>query len=124
MGGKNEYEKWSKLFKAFGLSVYGILDFDYLINACYPSEKGTKLRELKEINEFKLRHPEWETKIEELYSSGIFILKNGDLEHYLSIKKGLTETIDFCNNKLTTYLSDESNFERNEIHKIIDQIMI
>ena len=37
-------------------------------------------------------------------------------------KKGLTETIAFCNNRLTTYLLDDNNDESKEIRKIIENI--
>lgn len=123
MGGKGGYSEWSNLFSSFGLSVYAILDLDSLINLCYPADKGKRVRTSTEVAEFKQRNPDWETKIEEYYRQNIFILKNGDLEHYLSIPKGLTETIDFCNTRLNSYLLDESNSESKEIRKIVEQIM-
>lgn len=124
MGGKGGYNEWSKLFKSFGLSVYAVCDLDFLINTCYPSDKGKRVKTIAEVTEFKIRNPDWETKINEKYSEGVFILKNGDLEHYLSISnKGLTETIDFCINKLTSYLADDLNIESKEIRFIVEEIM-
>lgn len=123
MGGKGGYAEWSKLFKNFGLLVSGILDLDYLINACYPADKGKSVKTSTEIAEFKQRNPDWEKKIEELYTENIFVLKNGDLEHYLSVSKGLTEIISFCNTRLNPFLLDESNGESKEIRKIIEVIM-
>jgi predicted ATP-dependent endonuclease of OLD family len=124
MGGKGGYNEWSKLFKSFGLSVYAVCDLDFLINTSYPTEKGKRVKTSTEVADFKIRNPDWETKIMEKYTEGIFILKNGDLEHYLSLpKKGLTETIDFCNNSLTTYLADDSNIESKEIRFIVAEII-
>lgn len=124
MGGKGGYKEWSKLFKSFGLSVYAVCDLDFLINAYYPADKGKSVKTVREVSDFKARNADWETKINEKYLENIFILKNGDLEHYLSLpKKGLTETIDFCNNNLATYLADDSNLESKEIRFIVEQIM-
>jgi len=123
MGGKGGYDEWSRLFSSFGLTVYAILDLDFLINKCYPADKGKRVRSNTEVANFKQRNTGWETKINEFYSKNIFILKNGDLEHYLSIPKGMTETIDFCNTRLNSYLLNESNQESREIHKIIESIM-
>jgi predicted ATPase len=125
MGGKGGYNEWSKLFKSFGLSVYAICDLDFLINTSYPADKGKRIKSATEVADFKARNTDWETKIEEKYLDNIYILKNGDLEHYLSLsKKGLTETIDFCNNSLTTYLRDDTNLESKEIRFIIEKIMV
>lgn len=124
MGGKGGYNEWSKLFKSFGLSVYAVCDLDFLINTYYPADKGKRVKTTIEVEDFKIRNPDWEAKIEEKYSEGVFVLKNGDLEHYLSLpKKGLTETIDFCNNNLTTYLADDTNIESKEVRLIVSEIM-
>ena len=75
------------------------------------------------IADFKTRNADWETNIDGHYANSIYILKNGDLEHYLSLpKKGLTETIEFCNNSLAAYLIDNANNESLEIREIIRQI--
>lgn len=124
MGGKGGHKEWSKLFKSFGLSVYAVCDLDFLINTCYPADKGKRVKTITEVIDFKARNTDWEVNINEKYLENIFILKNGDLEHYLSLSsKGLTETIDFCNNNLTAYLSDDTNEESKEIRFIIEQIM-
>lgn len=125
MGGKGGYAEWSKLFKSFGLLVYFIGDFDCTIDLFYPNEKGTKLNTSADIAAFKGRNTDWETKIDNEYTNKIYILKNGNLEHYLNLpKKGLTETIDFCNTNLINYLSDNTNDESKEIREIIKQISI
>ncbi|MCX6755283.1 MAG: AAA family ATPase [Candidatus Nomurabacteria bacterium] len=123
MGGKGGYNEWSKLFESFGLLVYCIGDLDFAIERFYPAEKGIGLRSSTEITAFKLRNTNWETKINTEYTKKIYILKNGDLEHYLGIKKGLPETIEFCNKKLTTYLTEDTNAESKEIREIIKQIV-
>ena len=125
MGGKGNYKEWSNLFRSFGLLVYCISDLDFAIECFYPTEKGTRLKTIAEISAFKLRHPDWETNIDGQYQHRIYILKNGDLEHYLSIfKKGLTETIDFCNTNLTAYLNNDVNAESKEIREIVRQVTL
>lgn len=124
MGGKGGYNEWNKLFKSFGLSVYAVCDLDFLINIFYPADKGKRVKTTTEVADFKIRNPDWETKITEKYSEGVFVLKNGDLEHYLSLsKKGLTQTIDFCNNNLSTYLADDTNIESKEVRFIVSEVM-
>lgn len=124
MGGSGGYNEWSKLFESFGLAVYYIGDLDVAIERFYPSEKGQGLKTPDEVSAFKSRNPDWNTKIDEEYLKKIYILKNGDLEHYMGIpKKGLTETIDFCNTNLATYLVDDTNDESKEIREIIKQVI-
>ncbi len=126
MDGKGGYKEWSKLFQDFGLSVYCIGDLDFAINRFYPAEKATGLKTPTDVANFKSRNPDVERRIEKEYKNGIYILKNGDLEHYLGIpknKKGLTETIEFCNKKLRAYLADNSNNESKEVRKIMKQIV-
>lgn len=122
--GKNNYNEWSRLFEDFGLAVYFIADFDFSIERFYPAEKGTGLKTEAEINAFKTKNTDWETKINAEYLKKIYILKNGDLEHYIGITKGLIRTIDFCNTKLTGYLADDANAESKEIREIIRQITV
>jgi predicted ATP-dependent endonuclease of OLD family len=120
MGGKGGYEEWSNLFESFGLIVYCIADLDFSIDRFYPLEKGKSLKTTVDVDNFKLRNTDWEQKIKEEYKKNIFILKNGDLEHYLQLSsKNLSTTIDFCNNTLTSYLQDKSNLESREIKNMI-----
>lgn len=125
--GKNNHKAWRKLFEDFGLTVYFIADFDYSIESFYPVKKSPELDSQAKIKAFKAKHADWETKINSEYFKKIYILKNGDLEHYLNIskkKKGLPATIDFCIKKLTTYLDDDTNAESKEIREIIQQITV
>jgi predicted ATPase len=123
MGGKNGYNEWSALFKNFGLLVYCISDFDFVAQRFYASEKGKSLKTAQEVADCKVRNPDWEVKIDADYANGIYILKNGDLESYLGIKKGLTETIDFCNQKLTAFLADDTNSASVEMRNIVAKIV-
>ncbi|OGZ62569.1 MAG: hypothetical protein A2639_02955 [Candidatus Staskawiczbacteria bacterium RIFCSPHIGHO2_01_FULL_34_27] len=129
MGGKGGYNEWSNLFKSFGLIVYCIGDLDFTIDRYYPAEKGISLKTaqsgyLQKILDFKSRNSDWEAKINADYPNKIYILKNGDLEHYLGISKDLTKTIDFCNTRLTNYLADDTSVESKEVREIIKQITI
>ena len=122
--GKGNYQEWSALFTSFGLLVYGINDLDFAIDCFYPADKGQSVKMPVEVTAFKARNTDWETKINGEYANRIYILKQGDLEHYLGITKGLTQTIDFCNDHLTTYLADDANTESVEIREIIRQITL
>jgi predicted ATP-dependent endonuclease of OLD family len=101
--GKNNYPAWNSLFTAFGLSVYYITDLDFCYNRFYTTEQETKLKTTTAVAAFKAAHTDCEQKIESDYLNKIYILKNGDLEHYLTLaKKDLSLVIAFCNVQLTT----------------------
>lgn len=121
IGGKGSFEEWGNLFRDFGLIVYIIADLDFLANCCYPAERSKSLKADTDIASFKSRNHDWETKINEQYTNNTYILKNGDLEHYINIypDKGLDKTIDFCNNKLSNYLKDNTNINSNYIKEIM-----
>lgn len=122
VGGKNELTQWTSLFESFGLTVYRIADLDYVYKIFYPDETPTKLKQSIAITAFKSAHSDCETRITTEYASNTFILKNGDLEHYLGINKGLANVIEFCNNRLPQYLLDDSNPESVEVREIIQKI--
>lgn len=122
IGGKNNYKEWFRLFNCFGLEVFFVADFDFLINRSYPEEKAVPLRNPISVDEFKSRHPDWHLNIEKDYSENIYILKNGDLERYLGVSKGLESVIDFCNNKLTNFLDDDRNQFGLEIKNIMNRV--
>ncbi|VEB39295.1 chromosome segregation protein [Legionella sainthelensi] len=125
MIGKLNYEKWKNLFDGFGLTVFFITDFDYILENSYPSERNISLKKPEDIEKFKANHIDWESKIDSAYKNKIYILKNGDLEKYLKInKKGLDSIIDFCNNKLDAFLNDNNSTHSMEIRKIIEQIIL
>ncbi len=122
IGGKGEFKKWKDLFSNFGLSVSIISDLDYLIDLCYPDEKGTPLKIEKDISEFKSRNTNWESNIDSAYASQVYVLKEGNLEIYLNIKKDLSQVINFCSNTLQTFLNDNGSSKSKEIRWIINQI--
>ncbi len=124
ISGKGNYTEWKNLFESFGLGVYFIADFDFIIERFYAGERGTPLKTQPEITALKASHAHWETDINSDYPNRVYILKNGDLEHYLGITKGLTETIDFCNNTLPTFLTDDANPQSVEVREIVRQITL
>jgi predicted ATP-dependent endonuclease of OLD family len=122
MNGKGGYSGWSNLFESFGLLVYCIADLDFSIERFFPAEKGKSIKNVVETAAFKARNTDWEIRIDGEYSKKIYILKNGDLEHYLGINKDLTKTIEFCNTKLIAYLGNDTNIESKEIREIMRQV--
>ncbi|OWK19756.1 hypothetical protein AJ88_39435 [Mesorhizobium amorphae CCBAU 01583] len=121
IGGKGEFVKWRSLFTNFGLSVFAIADFDYLVNLHYPAEKGVSLKTPQAIADFKQRNPNWETQIDAEATQGTFILKEGDLEAYLGIGKDLSQVIAFCRD-LSTFLADNSSSKSLEVRSILERI--
>lgn len=122
IGGKGEFVKWRELFSSFGLAVSAIADFDYLIDLHFPAEKGVPLKTAPDVAAFKLRNPDWEARIEAEYQNGIYILKDGDLESYLGIRKDLDQVISFCRTNLTTFLVDQQSEKSAEVRTILDSI--
>lgn len=123
VGGKGNHKTWKNLFEMFGLHVYVISDFDYLTNLHFPTEVATSLKDQASIQAFKTRHVDWQQKIESEYANKIFILKNGDLEHYLAIGKNLQDVIDFCNVQLQNFLADNSNSNSVEVREHLARIL-
>lgn len=125
--GKGNRQEWSELFKAFGLQVYSINDLDFASEYFYPADKALSIKTPAEVAAFRLRNADWETRINTAYADKVYILKNGDLEHYLGIAKGskeLTEVINFCNNSLSTYLTNDTDPGSLEVREIIRQITL
>jgi predicted ATPase len=123
MGGKGGYAEWKKLFADFGLAVACISDFDFIVDQHYPNERGTPLKTAQSISAFKVRNADWEQKINSEYGNNLYILKEGDLETYLGISKGLEPTIQFCRNDLISFLNDQTSSKSTEINWIIAQIV-
>lgn len=123
IGGKGAFKEWTNLFHSFGLEVFRVADLDFLASEFYPGERGTGLKTQAAVTAFKTRNPDWETRIETEYAGRTFILKNGDLEHYLGVRKWLPDVIEFCNLKLSAYLADDANPESLEIRKIIQYLV-
>ena len=124
ISGKGNYTAWKNLFESFGLCVYFIADFDFIIERFFARERRAPLNTQPQITAFKAIHASWETNIDSDYANRVYILKNGDLEHYLGIAKGLTETIDFCNNTLPTFLANDANAQSVEVREIVRQITL
>ncbi|MDF1608478.1 AAA family ATPase [Hoeflea sp. YIM 152468] len=122
VGGKRELPKWQSLFSSFGLRVYAISDFDYILNLHYPADSGVRLRTAEQIAAFKQSHIDWEDHISTSAAGGMFVLREGDLETYLNIKKDLSHVIEFCQNGLQLLLADDTSSKSRELRSIIDAI--
>lgn len=112
--------EWRNLFASFGLKVFFETDLDSAWKF-YPSEEHTSLNTPQLASQFITNHSDVTTKIENDYSNNTFILKEGDLESYLGIQKGLTHVIDFCRNNLKTYITQNTN-KVNEIKMILSKV--
>lgn len=120
--GKNEFNRWRKLFTKFGLQVYSIADFDWIVELQYQIERGVKLKTPEAIEAFKERNADWENRIDEEASRGNYILRHGDLEAYLGIGKDLSEVIDFCRTELSNFLADDTSVKNLEVKSILERI--
>jgi len=121
--GKPNYKAWKDFFEAFGLTVYFVADLDAAFGLIYPSETAYKLHTPEIVAGFKCTHPQLLADIEQKRTERIYILKDGDLEHYLDIhNKGLTETIKFCTDNLKTFLENDSSEKSKEIKFIFNEI--
>ena len=122
IGGKGEFPKWKALFSSFGLNVSIVSDFDYLTNLHYPAEKAVSLKNAQAVSDFKGRNPDWEAKLIGEYANQTYVLKEGDLELYLTIRKDLDEVIAFCRDSLPTFLADDGSTKSKEIRSIMQAI--
>ena len=121
--GKHEFKKWKNLFKTFGLQVFIIADFDYIVDQHYQKESRVQLKEGEEISDFKRSHPNWEEKITDSMNNDIFILREGCLETYLDIeKKDLAQVISFCEEKLDDFLNDKKSSRTIEVIEIFEKV--
>lgn len=119
VAGKSELAQWTGLFENFGLTVYRIADLDYAYDVFYKGEQKTKLKIPSAVAAFKVAHPDCEARIASEYANKTFILRNGDLEHYLGIGKDLANVIEFCSKALPNYLKDDSNPSSLEVREIV-----
>lgn len=62
-------------FEIFGLVVYRIADFDYVVQMFYSTEKGKSIKTSAEVSAFKIRNSDWEIKIDSEYPNKTYILK-------------------------------------------------
>lgn len=120
--GKGKHREWDELFSAFGLKTFIISDLDYAFKY-YPSETQTSIKTPELITKFLTEHTDVIQKIESDYLNGIFVLKEGDLEIYLSIQKGLDHVINFCRNDLGNYWTNTSSTKVQELRTIMAQIV-
>jgi predicted ATP-dependent endonuclease of OLD family len=124
VGSKNELRQWTALFENFGLIVYRVADLDYAYNVFYAGEQQAKLKTPNAVASFKASHSDCDARITAEYANRTFILRDGDLEHYLGIAKDLSEVIHFCSNRLPRYLRDDRNPLSIEMREIVRQIAL
>ena len=120
--GKKNYKEWRKLFGTFGLKTFFITDLDSAQNFFYRGEAPPSINNKEDVSKFLKNHPDVISKIEEEYDNRIFILKEGNLEIYLDIQKGLPNVIDFCQDKLTGYLANGTDTKVQELKKIMASV--
>ena len=115
-------KEWRALFDDFGLKTFFITDLDSAWKF-YPNEEVKKVNTPPSVHKFLTDHPDVVSKIKADYSNDTFILKKGDLEIYLGIKKGLSNVIDFCKDNLKIYLSNNNTDTKvQEIRMIMSKI--
>lgn len=118
---KKKDAEWRALFDAFGLKTFFVTDLDYAWKF-YPSETAIKINTAQLVSQFLTAHADVITKVQAKYPNGTFILKEGDLEIYLGIKKDLSNVINFCQNNLKVYLGNTSDSKVQELRMIIAKI--
>lgn len=121
VGGRRDFPHWTSLFEAFGLVVYRIGDLDCCYQYFYTQEQPQKLNTLERVAAFKAAHADCERLIAAEYPNRTYIMRNGDLEHYLGILKDPANVLSFCNTRLAAYITRQEA-EPAEIRGIIDAI--
>lgn len=108
--GKGGLRSWKELFESFGLRVFSVNDFDFIQNEYYSEEPEISFKDHTKLTQFKTDHPDWSTNVDKSAAEGVFILREGDLEHYLGIThKGLPAVISFCDNDLNNFFQNAAN---------------
>jgi putative ATP-dependent endonuclease of the OLD family len=148
INGKWSYKKRSKFLKKFGISTYFIWDWDNVIENniidYQEMEEYIKLTKkqldtdhikkekfyVRIIDTIKSSFPDKyeyiKDRIKNFYNHGVFILKRWDLEPYLWLKKkGLEETIRFCNKDFHLWLNNK-NLQKyiREFEEIVSEIFL
>lgn len=143
---KWSYSRWSNFLKKFGIESYFIWDWDNVVwngivdyqemdtyinltKQCLDSDHIKKekfyVRIIETIKKFFPEKYEYiKNKIQLFYDQWIFILQEWNLEVYLWLKrKGLEETIRFCNNNFYSWLNNK-NYKKHfqEFKEIVVQI--
>lgn len=121
INGKKKDAEWRTLFESFGLKTFFITDLDYSWKF-YPTEGTPKINTTDLVSSFLSTHTDVMQKIDAEYSSGTFILKEGDLEIYLGIQKDLSNVINFCQSSIKDYLSKSGNSKVKELKKIMSLV--
>lgn len=109
------------LFDSFGLETFFITDLDSAWKF-YPTETKYSITTPQAVAQFLTSHIDVVVKIKSEYANKTFILKEGDLEIYLGIQKGLVHVINFCQNNLKTYLKNTTDSKVQELKIIISRI--
>lgn len=125
MGGKDKEKDWRDLFESFGLEVFFETDLDYAWKF-YPNERASggvyKLDTELNVRRFLDNHRDLTTYIDQAIVENVFILKRGDLEAYLGIKKDLRNVIALCQSDLRSFIDNTTDSKIQELRKIISLI--
>lgn len=143
---KWSYWKWSKFLRKFWINTYFIWDWDNVIenniidyqemseyialtkkhlNSSHIKKEKFYVKIIETIKDmFPDKYEYIKNRIQDFYSRNIFILKWWDLENYLWLKrKGLEETVSFCNNNFYSWLNDSKfNGHIKEFEEIVKKI--
>ena len=140
MSGKWWVGKWKHFLKKYNTNVSYIGDWDNItefgiisyqeINSLKQQKSATNRgsKYSSTVNFIQKNKPKLalhiKKGIQNLYQHQTFILQRGDLESYLGLQdKGLDDTVYFCTNTFSTWLSDDSYQEkREELLSIVEHI--
>lgn len=114
-------EDWRQLFQSFGLEVFFETDLDSSWRF-FTNETPYKLNTPSLVATFLNAHTDVISRIEAEYPNNTYILKEGDLEAYLGIDKGLAHVIAFCQGDLRRFLDDTSKSKVKELRSIMASI--
>lgn len=112
--------EWRRLFRSFGLRTFFVTDFDSAQK--FYGTSRVKLTTPTAITQYVSAHPDIMTRIESEYPNNTFILKEGDLELYLGIRKGPEFVMAFCQNNLNAYLRNCTDSKVVELKMILSKI--
>lgn len=102
VGGKSAFEKWIDFLNKFKIQAYTIADLDKIENG----KSSDQLLVLKTTD--PIRWAEIQAEITRKYTDNFFILKEGTLENYLGITKGLDKVIEFCESQFESWRTDST----------------
>lgn len=116
-----KFDTWRTFFDSFGLKTYVAGDLDCAWKY-FDSQSHPKLNTPDSVRDFLDSHPDVMKKIDADFEEGFFILKAGVLEDYLGIRKDLGLVIDFCENRIGTFIDNTSDSKVREIRAILSKI--